>query len=122
MSLPSALNLFVARGTDNDLEFTIKDSSGTAIDITADTVTFTARQSLAGAVRIPTKTNAPGGHTDPLLGLTTFTIAKEEIDDEVAPCSDTIWVYEVRLISGAVGNPEFVHYQGDFTVKPTVNG
>jgi hypothetical protein len=121
MALPTELNLYVARGTDNSLSFTIKNDSGTAIDITNDTITFTAREDFAGPTKIPTKSNGVGQHSDPTNGITVFVVAKEDIDDEAFPAKDSVWKYEVRRIASGSGD-EFVHYQGNFTVKPSVNG
>lgn len=119
MALPTEQNIQVLRGTDNDLVFTIKDASGTVVDISLDTVDFSVREGFAGPVRIAKKTNGPGQHTDPTNGITTFKVLRTDIDDEVQPGSSTTWKYEVRLTDGGTGD-EFVHFQGDFIVQPAV--
>lgn len=119
MALPIEQTIEVTRGTDNSLLFTIKDASGTAIDITADTVTFTARDGYAGPVRIAKKTNTTGQHTTPASGTTTFNVLRTEIDDEVAAGASATWKYEVRRIT-AVTLKQFVHYQGDLIIHPAV--
>lgn len=119
MALPTEQNITVLRGTDNDLQFTIADASGTAIDISLDTITFTGREGFAGPIRVPKKSNAPGTHTDPTNGVTTFKLLKTEIDDEVQPGSETSWKYEVRRVE-AVTLDEFVHFQGGLIIKPAV--
>lgn len=118
MALPTEQNIEILRGTDNSLSFTISDSSGTAIDITNDTVHFSVRDGFGGPVRITKKTNAPGGHTTPASGITAFKVLKTEIDDEVAPGENTVWKYEVRRVDAS--SDEFVHFQGDLTIKPAV--
>lgn len=119
MALPIKQDIQVSRGTDNDQPFTIKDASGAVIDITLDTVDFTVREGFAGPIRIPKKTNGPGQHTDPTNGITTFKILRTEIDDEVQSGTATTWQYEVRLTQ-AVTLDEFVHYQGNLIIQPTV--
>lgn len=120
MATPTDKNISITRNTDNDLEFIIKDDLGAVIDITNDTVKFTAVDSFAGPTRIATKTNGVGQHSDPTNGKTKFVIAKEDIDDEVSRSIDTVWIYEVRRIKAGAGSDEFVHYMGKLTVKPSV--
>lgn len=117
--VPAEVNLRVMRGTDNTIEFTLTDADEVAIDITNDTVKFTARDAYAGTVKIATKTNAPGGHSTPAGGKTRFKILRTEIDDEAAETVATTWLYEVRRIL-AGSSDEILYFQGELKILPAV--
>jgi hypothetical protein len=113
---PACLNLSMMRETDNEIEITITDGDGKAIAIGADTIDFTVKDELGGSV-IFTKQNGPGGHSDPDLGQTIFTIAKADTST-ASETTTTYWTYEVRRTTAAL--EERVHIQGDFVVRPTI--
>lgn len=116
--LPTVVHIEVMRGTDNEFEFVIADGLGRPINITADTIKFTAKSALDGVATIPTKTNGPGQHTDAINGATSFVIPRGEIDDEASSSEITCWLYEVRRVDAS--NKENIHVQGQFIIRPDV--
>lgn len=116
--VPTKVNLVIKRGTDNTIEFQLLDSAGAAIDITNDTIMFTARDTYAGAVKIPTKTNGVGAHSTPTSGKTRFKILRTEVDDEATATAATTWLYEVRRISAS--GDEVVYLEGYLQIDPAV--
>lgn len=118
-ALPTTCKLSVLSETDNAFEFTLTDDAGAAVDITNDTVKFTARDRREGTIKIATKTNAPGGHSTPASGKTRFTLSKTDLSLGTAPDTPQAWVYEVRRIV-AVTLQEIVYIEGELYVKPNV--
>ncbi len=117
-ALPTSCRISVLSETDNVFEFTLTDAAGVAIDITNDTVKFTARAAREGTIKIATKTNGPGGHSAPASGKTKFTLSKTDLVLVPSDVSQS-WIYEVRRIV-AVTLYEIVHIEGDLYVKPNV--
>lgn len=122
---PDEVDIRIVRGTDNSIDFILLNnldaSGGTPLDITNDTVKFTARADFGegSTVKIPTKTNGPGQHEDPVNGRTQFTIARTEIDGEADEDQETVWFYEVRRIA-ATTLTQNVHLQGKLLITPAV--
>ncbi len=117
-ALATTIDIKVLSETDNTFEFTLTDSAGAAVDITNDTVKFTTRDHREGTAKIATKTNAPGGHSDPTHGKTRFTLSKADLT--LNPQTDPVtWIYEVRRIV-AVTLQEIVYVEGNLYVKPNV--
>lgn len=113
---PTCLNLSIVSGTDNQLEVTITDGDGKAIAINNDTIDFTVKEWLGGAL-VWTKSNGPGAHSDPGLGQTIFNIAAA---DTVTASTSAVtwWVFEIRRITA--GGDERVHISGAFVVRPAI--
>lgn len=117
---PVSLDISVEAGTDNTIEFTLKDgTTGAAIDITNDTVTFVAKTAPAGTVKIATKTNTSGQHQTPVSGKTRFKLTKSELALSSAPAPE-VWRYEVRRIIGGPGGDEVVYFEGSLTVRSSL--
>lgn len=114
---PTRRDIRIIQGTDATLDFLIKDARGEPVSLVGSTVKFTAKDVENGTVKIATKTNSDP-HTDNANGITTFTIAKTEIDTEVDNTERTFWAYEVRLVTA--GGTETVHVRGDLIIEPEV--
>src|SRR5512133_1243361 len=91
--LPAVIDIEVVQGTDNIIEFQLTDSAGVAVDITSDTVEFTARDSYGGTQKIHLD-NGVGEHYEPLQGKTRFTLDKT-LTATAAPTEPAGYVYEV---------------------------
>lgn len=117
---PDPKDMEVFAGTDNTIEVTLLNATtSAAIDITSDDVKFTAKDALGGSVvKIATKTNSVGEHSDPTNGKTRFQLTKEELVLATATAQEAWW-YEVRrVISGS--SDEVVYMHGQLRVKPSV--
>ena len=118
-ALPTDCMIKVLSETDNAFEFTLTDVAGATVDITNDTVEFTARDRREGTIKIATKTNAPGAHSTPASGKTRFTLSKTDLSLGTVPGDEQRWYYEVRRIV-AVTLQEIVYIDGQLRVKPNV--
>lgn len=115
---PEIIHVEVQMGTDNELVVTLTNKTGTAVNITNDSVKFTAKSDFAGTNKIVTKTNGVGQHTDPASGKTTFVLTKTDLST-LTPADEETWKYEVRrVISG--NNREVIYIHGDLILKPSV--
>jgi hypothetical protein len=116
--LPADIDIYIEQGADSNLEFVLTDSAGTAVDITSDSVKFTAKDSWAGDTKIATKTNASGQHSDPSHGKTRFLLTKADTttDDRT---SNVTWRYEIRRVL-ATTNQEVVYMKGKLILARTV--
>jgi hypothetical protein len=115
---PEIINLEVQQGTDVVITFQLTDGDGVAVDISLDSVKFTAKDEFAGDVMIATKTNSPGQHEDPSDGQTTFTLTKTNLTTET-PADEVTWKYEIRRVFASSAR-EVVYIHGDLTLKPSV--
>jgi hypothetical protein len=116
--LPSSVDIEIQRETTVTLEFVLTDGDGKPLNIEADTVKFTAKETPGGTATIPTKTSAAGAHLDGAGGRVEFTIEKTEIDNEANRTTKTFWVYEIRRTQP--GGEEFVHISGSLVIHPDV--
>lgn len=114
---PSKVDIELAQGTDNEIEFILTDGLGDPVGLTDSDVVFTAWDSIGGTVKIGPKTNEPGDHTDSFNGKTSFVISRTEIDDEPNPTTKTFWVYEVRR-KQITADLENVHLTGQLIILP----
>ena len=114
--VPADQCLRIYRNTDSTFEAILTDARNEPFDITLDTVVFTVRDFVGGALKIQ-KSNGPGSHIEPVNGRTSFDILKTDITD--AQDGDRFyWVYEIRRIQPS--GKETVHITGDFIVDPEV--
>lgn len=102
-----------------NLEFTITDANGNAIDISSDDVKFTIKTAPGGACVVPTKTSTAGAHDDGPNGVVLFTVTKADIST-ASPTIDTCWWYEVTRCVGQDPLNEQVHIQGQYILSPRV--
>lgn len=117
---PSVLNLVIERDADTTLTFVLLDALGLhPVDITNDTVKFTASDTYGGTAQIATLTKTTGQHTDPTNGKTAFAITKAIINAAASSTKESCWVYEVRRLTGGT-SPEVVHIVGELRVQPSV--
>jgi hypothetical protein len=115
---PEIINIELQQGTDNTITFQLTDAAGTGVDITLDSVKFTAKDELAGDVAIATKSNAAGQHTTPLDGETTFVLTKSDLTT-ATPQDQVTWKYEIRRVFA--GNlREVIYIMGDLILQPSV--
>jgi hypothetical protein len=115
---PEIINIEVQFGTDNTITFQLTDEDGVGVDITLDSVKFTAKDELGGDVMIATKTNTVGQHTTPLTGETTFVLTKNNLT-HASPQDQVIWKYEIRRVFA--GNlREVIYIHGDLVIQPSV--
>jgi hypothetical protein len=115
---PEIINIEVQQETDATITFQLTDDLGAGVDITLDSVKFTAKDDFAGTVKIATKTNAAGQHTDPVTGQTTFVLSKTDLVAAVDTEEET-WKYEIRRVFAGSGR-EVVYIHGDLILKPSV--
>lgn len=117
---PTRQDITIARDVDSTLTFVLTDTTGIPVDITNDTVEFTARDTYGGTAKIATIANTTGHHVDPTNGKTAFTISKAAIDAaDTTTNRDVVWVYEVRRLAGGT-SPVIVHIMGNLRVVPVV--
>jgi hypothetical protein len=113
--VPDEVDLELLQGDDIPIEFqilTVNDAGAVVpIDISNDTIKFTARDFKGGAVTIATKSNVPGQHIDPATGKTTFILTATDTKVIGQEGSRVKWVYEVRRVDGATGR-QTTHFQG----------
>lgn len=115
--LPVRLDLLLVRATDNVIEVTLSNpNTGTAYDITSDTITLTVRDGYAGT-QLFTKSNAPGSHTTPASGVTRFSISRTDIADVANAAITKDFRYEIRRSVG--GTNEVVFFDGLFRLAPS---
>lgn len=115
---PEIININVQMGTDVTIEFQLTDNSGAPVDITLDSVKFTAKDAFAGTVKIPTKTNGVGQHSSPTTGKTIFVLTRSELVN--TPATDEVtWVYEIRRVFAGSGR-EVIYIHGDLILSPSV--
>jgi len=115
---PEIINIECQQGTDVVVEFQLTDNAGTAVDLTTETVEFTAKDGFGGEVTIATKANGPGQHSDASTGKTVFVLTKT--DTATATPTDQVgWKYEVRRVF-AISLREVVYIHGDLTLMPSV--
>ena len=113
---PDCVNLSIMRATYNKLQVIITDGFNKAVGINNDTIDFIVKDERGGSV-VFQKTNAPGAHSNPSQGETTFEI--DETDTATAnETTSTYWMYEVRRTNPV--NDVFVHLTGQFIVRPRV--
>jgi len=105
----------VSQGSDTEFECTLTDDQGEPIDITLDTVTFTAWDFIGGTQQI-LKTNLPGAHSDPVNGCTVFSLL---ISDYPTTSNLLSWAYEVKRIQS--GGEEAIHIEGELLASPAGN-
>lgn len=114
--------LSIYRGDDGSFPFTITDpDTGLPVNLTAYTVFFTVKAaknstaagSLDTTAVIGPKKNAPGGHTSPTAGVTTFTLTN--LETAVTPGT---YYYDVEYVSGTSVVKTFV--VGEFVIVPEV--
>lgn len=115
---PEIINIELQQGADAVLTFQLTNNAGVAVDLTLDTVKFSAKDGFAGATMIATKTNGPGQHETPLTGMTTFVLTKANLTVAEAD-SQTTWKYEIRRIV-ATSLREIIYIHGDLTLMPSV--
>jgi hypothetical protein len=115
---PEIINLDIPQGTDHPLEFQLTDNAGNAVDITNDSVKFTAKEAFGGDVTIATKTNGAGQHTTPGTGKTAFVLTRDDLTTD-EPDSQVTWVYEIRRVFDG-SNYEIVYIQGELRLMPSV--
>lgn len=113
---PGCYDIAIPYSTDNELVVIIKDADCKALPITTDTVTLTVKDSRGGAV-VFTKSNAPGGHSNPAQGETIFAIASTDIAT-ADPYNTTVWRFEIRREDA--GGSVYSHLAGQFIVGPTI--
>lgn len=70
---PQHLDIIVPADSDYDLVWTLTDDDGTVVDISEDTVAMTVFRKRTDAEPLIEFANAPGEHTTPVSGITTFT-------------------------------------------------
>lgn len=114
---PSKVDIELALGTDNEIEFILTDGLSDPVGLSDSNVIFTAWDSIGGTVKLGPKTNEPGDHTDAFNGKTSFVIDRTEIDDEPDSTTKTFWVYEVRRKQLAA-DLENVHLTGQLIILP----
>lgn len=122
--LPVEIDIYVVQETTATLDFQLKkyDSSSAtwiAEDITSDSVKFTARDDFGGVVKISTKTNTAGQHTDAANGKTRFVLSKADLTIGDLTSSAT-WRYEVRRVVGGGTGDEVVYIRGKLKIDKTV--
>jgi hypothetical protein len=115
---PEIISIEVQQETDATITFQLTDEDGVGVDISLDSVKFTAKDDFAGTVKIATKTNAVGQHTDPLTGQTTFVLSKTDLTAALDTEEET-WKYEVRRVFAGSGR-EVIYIHGDLILKPSV--
>ena len=113
---PVVVDLELVQGTDNPIEFQLRDGAGNPISIVGDTIKFTARDGYNGQVKI-TLSNNPAQHSDPSIGKTIFLLSKT-LTATLDLASETAWLYEVRRI--AADGLETVYFTGSVLLEPTV--
>lgn len=116
--VPTEIDIDLDQGSDKPIEFQIS-KGGQAVNITNDTIYFTARDFYFGNVTIPTKANGPGQHSDPENGKTMFVLERDEVISEGNEAYTATWYYEVRRLDASTGL-EMVHIQGRLNLKPMV--
>lgn len=114
---PEVVNLEVQQATTVTMEVQLTNGSGSAVNITNDTVKITVKDDFDGVVEIATISNAPGSHSDPTNGKTQFTWTKAQTTTDT-PKEAKYWKWEVRRVfpSGA----EVVYIHGDLVLQPSV--
>lgn len=115
---PANYTIELVQGVDSVIEFQIL-RGGLPVDITNDTIDFTARDGYGGTVTIATKQNLPGQHTDPTNGKTVFLLSRTDTRVVGSEGYDVRWVYEVRRIMASSGY-QMVHISGDLVLKAMV--
>lgn len=114
--------LSIYRGDDGSFPFTITDpDTGLPVNLTTYTVFFTVKAaknstaagSLDTTAVIGPKTNAPGGHTSPTTGVTTFALSHTET--AIAPGT---YYYDVEYVSATSVVKTYI--VGEFVVRPEV--
>lgn len=115
--LPVVIDISVVQDSDNLIEFQLTDGSGNAVDITNDSVQFTARATHAGTLKIATKTNGVGDHSVPLAGKTQFNLSRTDLTTATLGLQVN-WVYEVRRLIAGV--QEVVYVSGALILAPSV--
>ncbi len=117
--LGSIVNLSVWSETDNLIEVTLTDAStGTAVNLSNETVTFIARDKREGTLKIGPLVNAPGGHSDPTAGKTRFKLTRTALALST-PTKPETWAYEVRR-TVPVSLDQIVYISGNLVVRPNV--
>lgn len=115
---PEIINIELQQGADAPIEFELTDNAGGAVDLTLETVKFTAKDGFGGTVMIATKTNAPGSHSDPTAGKSIFVLSKLDLTT-LTPTDQSLWYYEVRRVfTGSLR--EVIYIQGTLTLQPSV--
>lgn len=116
---PQEVDICVSRDADVTLTFVLTDARNHPVDITADTVDFTARDKWGGTAKIATISNISGHHIDPTNGKTAFTISQASINVVADSNRDDVWVYEVRRLAGGT-SPVVIHVRGLMRIVPAV--
>lgn len=117
--VPDQVDIAVVYGTDNYLvvQLTVDDL---AQDITLDTVVFTVRSTKYATTPLVTLTNAPGGHSTPTTGETTFLVTSEHTQILVPTRGRyKTFPYDIRRINSS--GEEMVHIEGTFSVHPSAS-
>lgn len=114
-------DIIIKRLHDTDLEFILEDADEAAIDISADTVNLHIYIKPGGTL-FKKYTNTTGNHTTPATGITTFTIAKEDVDAQtpISSTDATLLYYEVERVVGGAG-AEILHFEGDLVIQPVAD-
>ncbi len=115
---PEIINIELQQGADATIEFQLLNGAGAVVDITLDSIKFTAKDAFAGTVKIATKTNGVGQHSDPLTGKTIFVLTKTDLTT-LTPAEEVPWVYEIRRVFPSTGR-EVIYIHGDLTLAPSV--
>lgn len=113
--VPSRIDLTIINEADVDLVFVFADSGNRAIDITGNSVQFTAKDRYTGDVKLA-EFQASNQTYDPLNGKVIFSFGRSEISAIADPSSVTYFVYEVRRVSGQF---QYVHMYGRLIIEPT---
>lgn len=113
--VPTPRTVIVQAGNDERFDAMILED-GEALDISAATVTFTAKSGRGGTTKIATKTNGPSGHVAPTEGRTRFLLERTDLVLTDAAQSETWW-YEVRV---KIGSLQQVYIWGPLIVQAAV--
>ena len=117
---PIECTVCVSRDAYSVIPFTIKNPvTGRPIDISADDIKFTVKDSYEGAVEISTVTSSAGAHADGPNGRVEFEIPAGDTSGASVKLV-TCWVYEVTRCINEDPAEEVVVYRGLFKVQPRV--